>query len=172
MHQPMFVRGLTDAERQELTAGLRSRDGFRLRRCQVLLASAAGEHAPAIARRVGCCPQTARDVIAAFNDKGLACLTPASTRPRTAAPVLDAAGRARLADLLHQSPRTFGKARSTWTLELAAEVAHERGLTPRRLSDESVRRAVGLLGGGWKRAKHWVVSPDPAYARKKRVATA
>ena len=25
---------------------------------------------------------------------------------------------------------------------------------------------------GWKRAKHWITSPDPAYARKKGRATA
>ena len=27
------------------------------------------------------------------------------------------------------------------------------------------------LGVGWKRAKHWITSPDPAYARKKARAT-
>jgi hypothetical protein len=24
------------------------------------------------------------------------------------------------------------------------------------------------LGVGWERAQHWITSPDPAYARKKR----
>jgi hypothetical protein len=69
--------------------------------------------------------------------------------------------------LLHQSPRTCGKPTSRWTLPLAAQVCHEKGWTPRRLSGESIRRVRKRLGVGWKRAKHWLVSPDPEYARKK-----
>ncbi len=48
-----------------------------------------------------------------------------------------------------------------------ADVAFEQQLTPRRLSHEAVRQAVKRLGSGWKRAKRWITSPDPAYARKK-----
>ena len=171
MHEPMFVRGLTGAERRELAAGLRSRDGFRLRRCQVLLASSRGEHAPAIARAVGCSPQTARAAIAAFNARGLASLARGSTRPKTAAPVFDEGKRERLREILHQSPRAFGKPTSLWTLALAAEVARERGLTGQAVSDETVRQAVKRLGVGWKRAKHWITSPDPLYAQKKSGGT-
>jgi hypothetical protein len=40
MQVPLFVRPLTDAERQALEAGLHSSDAFVLRRCQILLASA------------------------------------------------------------------------------------------------------------------------------------
>ena len=76
-----------------------------------------------------------------------------------------------LKGILHQSPRLFGKARSTWTLDLLADVAFEQGLTPRRLSHEAVRQAVKRLGHGWKRAKQWITSPDPAYARKKKRGT-
>ena len=61
---------------------------------------------------------------------------------------------------------------STWTLALLARVAHERGLSPTVLSDETIRRALLRLGVGWKRAKRWLTSPDPAYARKKVAATA
>ncbi len=163
----MFVRELTGEEREALEAGLKSRDGFRLRRSQVLLASSRGEHAPRIAEAVGCCPQTARNVIAAFNERGLVSLTPGSTRPHSAVPELDAAKRERLREILHQSPRHFGKPRSTWTLELAAQVAHEQGLTRRVLGGETIRWAVGQLGGGWKRAKRWITSPDALYLLKK-----
>jgi len=171
MYEPMFVRELTGAERSELEAGLRGRDAFRLRRCQVLLASGRGEHAPAIARAVGCCPSTARNVIAAFNARGVASLAAGSRRPKAAAPELDGAKRERLRQILHQSPRCFGKPRSTWTLELAAAVAHEQGLTAKVVSAETIRRAVGRLGGGWKRAKDWITSPDPLYAQKKVAGT-
>ncbi len=46
MRPPIFVRTLTDDERQALEQGLRSKDAFVLRRCQILLASARGERAP------------------------------------------------------------------------------------------------------------------------------
>ena len=167
----MFVRELAAEERAELEAGLRGRDGFRLRRCQILLASSRGGRAPAIARQVGCCPSTARNVIAAFNGRGLASLAAGSRRPKTAAPELDGAKRERLRDVLHQSPRAFGKPRSTWTLGLLAEVAHRLGLTREVVSTETVRRAVHKLGGGWKRAKDWITSPDPLYAQKKSGGT-
>jgi transposase len=171
MHEPVFVRELTQEERRELESGLRSRDGFRLRRCQVLLASSRGEHAAVIARQVGCSPQTARNAIAAFNARGLASLARGSTRPKTAAPALDEGKRERLRELLHHSPRAFGKHRSTWTLDLLAAAAHERGLADRQVSDETVRQAVKRLGVGWKRAKRWIASPDPLYAQKKSAAT-
>ena len=58
MQAPLLVRPLTDAERQVLEAGLRSPAAFTLRRAQVLLASARGEHVPAIARALGCHEQT------------------------------------------------------------------------------------------------------------------
>jgi hypothetical protein len=73
--------------------------------------------------------------------------------------------------LLHQSPRTFGQPTSLWTLDRAAQVCHEKGWTPRRLSGEALRLVLKRLGVGWKRAKHWLTSPDPAYARKKKCAT-
>jgi hypothetical protein len=85
--------------------------------------------------------------------------------------VFDGGRRERLKDLLHQSPRAFGKPTSLWTLALAAEVAHERGLTEQRVSDETVRQAIGRLGVGWKRAKRWITSPDPLYAQKKSGGT-
>ena len=70
-----------------------------------------------------------------------------------------------------QSPRPFGKLTSLWTLELAARVCHEKGWTTRVLSGEAIRQALKRLGVGWKRAKHWLTSPDPLYARENNCAT-
>ena len=69
--------------------------------------------------------------------------------------------------LLHQSPRTFSKTTSYWTLALAAEVCFKRGLTESQVSIETIRLALKRLGVGWQRAKHWITSPDPEYLRKK-----
>jgi transposase len=166
-----FVRALTAAERQQLQAGLRSPDAFTLRRAQILLASASGQGPALIARSLGCTAHSVRNAVHAFAAEGTACLQQKSSRPKTARPLLGAAFDEPLRHLLHQSPRTFAKDRSTWTLALLAQVCHDKGYTPRVLSIEAVRLALKRLGVSWRRAKHWITSPDPAYARKKRRGT-
>jgi hypothetical protein len=42
MKPPIFVWDLSEKERERLEAGLRSKDAFVMRRCQILLASARG----------------------------------------------------------------------------------------------------------------------------------
>jgi transposase len=171
MHPPIFVRELSRAERAQLEASLRAPSAFTVRRAQIVLLSAAGRRPSEIAPGLCCAVQTVRNAVRAFNAEGLAALTAGSPRPRSAAPVLDGAKRERLRAILHQSPRAFGQPRSTWTLALLARVAHAQGLSPTVLSPETIRQALVRLGVNWRRAKHWLTSPDPGYARKKAVAT-
>jgi transposase len=168
----MYVRAFTPEEGQQLTAGLRSSDAFTLRRCQILLASARGQRPATIARNLGCATQSVRNALHAFDTHGLASVHAQSRRPKRTRLVLDAAKREQLRTLLHQSPRTFGKPRSTWTLALAAEGCWQQGLTPYQVSLENIRQALKRLGVRWQRAKSWITSPDPQYARKKSGATA
>ena len=167
MKRPVFVRPLMDDERQALEAGLRSSDAFVLRRCQILLASAAGKWAPAIAAEVHCDADTVLNAIHAFNARGTAALTKGSPRPHNTHAAFDGEQAERLRALLHENPRSLGKASSLWTLELAAEVSYERGLTPERVTGETIRATLARLGVRWRRAKRWISSPDPEYARKK-----
>ena len=144
-----------------------------VRRCQILLASDRGEWVPRIAEILGCNDQTVRNVLQRFEQDGLdACLTRRSSRAHTIHAKVDAVGREQLRALLHQSPRTFGKPTSLWTLELVAEVSFAEGITAEQVSAETIRQAMRRLGVGWKRAKKWITSPDPQYARKKVRATA
>ena len=172
MRRPIFVRPITDEERQRLAAGLRSSDAFVLRRCQILLASARGEWAPKIALSLGCNDQTVRNAITSFNESGLASLVKGSSAPHKTRRVLDSEQAERLKALLHQSPRLFGKPTSLWTLELAAEVSFQQGISPYRVSGETIRATLKRLEVGWQRAKQWITSPDPEYARKKGLAIA
>jgi transposase len=171
MATPSFIRPLSPDQHLTLKAGLRSPDSFTLRRCQILTASAEGLRPSLIAARLGCASQTVRNAIRAFEAEGLACLRQKSNRPKSSRPELDDARCERLRALLHRSPRDFGKPTGLWTLALAAEVCHEQGLTAHRVSDETIRQALKRTGVGWKRAKTWITSPDPAYARKKGRAT-
>jgi transposase len=171
MRPPIFVRELTEDERIQLEAGLRSNSAFVLRRSQIVLASNRGERAPAIAEVLGCDDETVRDVIRALNEHGLEILSRRSSRPHTLHRAFSDEGAERLKGLLHESPRKYGKETGVWTLELASEVSFEQGLTAYRVSDETVRTALLRLGVHWQRAKDWITSPDPAYARQKTRVT-
>lgn len=171
MQAPLFVRPLTDHERDTVTAGLHSPAAFTLRRCQILLASARQEHVPAIARALGGNTQTVRNAIHAFNRSGLDALSAGSSRPHRLTAAFDAAAAERLRTLLHQSPRTFDQPTSLWTLDLAAAVCCSEGITNERVTGETIRVTLQRLGVCWQRAKQWITSPDPAYARKKSNAT-
>jgi transposase len=163
----VFVRPPTVAERQTLEDSLRSPDAFVLRRAQIILASARGEQVGVIAPRVGFSGQAVRHVIHAFNAHGVAVLQAGSRRNRVIRSSFDTAGAEALRALLHQSPRLFDQPTSVWTLELAAQVAHEQGLTAWRVSGETIRATLARMGVRWRRAKEWITSPDPEYARKK-----
>ncbi len=171
MKPPLFVRPLAEAERAALRQGLRSPDAFTLRRCQVLLHSDRGLRPSQIAAALGCGVQTVRDALRAFAAEGLACLHAKPKTPKTIHAAWPKGRDNDLRALLHQSPRNFGKPTSLWTLPLAARVCYEKGWTTRPLSGEAIRLVLKRLGVGWKRAKHWITSPDPEYARKKKRAT-
>ena len=166
------MRPLTADERRHLEADRRTADAYRVRRAQIVLASAQRLSPKPMAQLVGCAVQTVRNVIHVFHTQGVEGLAKPSTRPQTAAPVLDATKCARLQPILHQSPRLYGKSTGVWTLGLAAAVCSEQGVTERLLRDETIRRALTRLETHWKRAQHWITSPDPHSARKKSGAIA
>jgi transposase len=172
MRTPIFIRPLTQDEQRQIQAGLRSSEAFVLRRCQILTLAARGERAPVIARQLGCDDQTVRNVLHGFNAAGLAVLHQGSSRPHRLRTTFTPKKAERLKELLHRSPRDFGHERGTWTLQLAARVSFEQGIIDHEVSDESVRRALKRLKTNWKRAKHWITSPDPQYLLKKTPATA
>lgn len=168
----MFVRALTDEERSALATGLRSSDGLVVRRSQMVLNSAQGERVPQIAARLGCDEKTVRQVVHRFNRLGGAAVARGSSRPHhPPPPAFTPAHAEELRALLHRTPRDFGYPSSLWTLELAAQVSVAQGLTATLVSAETVRLTLKRLGIRWKRAKQWITSPDPEYARKKVDAT-
>jgi hypothetical protein len=118
---------------------------------------------------LGCNPQTARNAIHRFNEGGLEeAFRKGSSRAHTIHAAFDSEGTQHLREMLHRSPRDFGKKTSLWTLDLAAEVSFEKGLTEKRVSGETIRTTLGRkLGVRWRRAKRWITSPDPEYERNK-----
>ena len=138
----------------------------------MLLASARGERAPAIAKYLGCDDQTVRNAIKGFNTAGLAVLNEGSSRPHRLRTTFTIEAAQQLKALLHRSPHDFGLDRGLWTLELAAKISFEQGIIPHTTSVASVRRALQSIGTNWKRANHWITSPDPLDQQKKRTRSA
>jgi len=174
MKPSIFARSLTRAECQAVQAGRRSADSFVLKRCQIILASSQGQTAPEIAKRFGYPQNSIRQVLHAFNQTGVEAIQKKSNRPKTgpaAQAILDDGKRVALRAVLEQSPRTFGKETSFWTLSLLAQVSCEQGITERLLDEDTLGIAVKRLGLNWKRIRHRIASPDSGYAHKKSEGT-
>ena len=76
--EPVRARRLTDQEGRKLQQIVRRgrHESVRVRRALIIMASASGTTVPAIARLVAAHEDTVRDVIHAFNERGLAALDP------------------------------------------------------------------------------------------------
>jgi transposase len=163
---------VTPEEQAALDAAVHAPKTFTRRRAQILRLSAQGVAPRIIAEGIGCSEQTVRNAIHAFVEQGITSLEGQTMGPKTSSRSFDEATSQRLLAIAHQSPRTFGKARSTWTLDLLAQVSLSEKLTPTLVSIETIRQAIIALGSSWQRAKHWISSPDPQYALKKSSETA
>jgi transposase len=86
MAEPVRARRLSDQEGRRLQQIVRrgKHGSVRVRRAMIIMASASGTPVNAIARLVAADEDTVRDVVHAFNEKGLAALDPnwAGGRPR------------------------------------------------------------------------------------------
>jgi transposase len=170
--KPLYARPLTDEAREGLRQGLKSSNGFTVRRAQMLLLSAdEGLKVDAIGQRVGCQGQAVRQAIHAFHREGLSCLQPKAKGNPTDRRALDDAAREQLRELIRHSPRDRGYETSLWTLDLLAQACLEQGLTATQVSGETIRATLAAMGIQWRRAKQRIHSPDPHYTVKKSGAT-
>ncbi|WP_309049757.1 helix-turn-helix domain-containing protein, partial [Streptomyces sp.] len=161
MAEPVRVRRLTDQEGQELQQIVRrgSTSSVRYRRAMMLLASAGGNRVPVIAQLVQADEDTVRDVIHAFNEKGLACLDPrwAGGRPRQ----LSDDDENFLIATATTRPVKLGQPFTRWSLRKL--VAYLRKVHGRviRIGREALRCLLARRGVTFQRTKTWKESPDP-----------
>ena len=161
------VREHSQEEIIAMNSGLRSSEAFTVRRSQILLSSREGKTPEQIGSELRCSDQCVREAIHAFHNEGVSCLVSKSHATHTDQSVMDEKGRERLKEILHNSPRHFGRGSSLWTLEGLAEVSYSEGITDRQVSADTIRRSLKKLGENWKRAKKRISSPDPKYEVKK-----
>jgi hypothetical protein len=170
--KPLYARELTAEERDSLHQSLKSSDGFRVRRAQMILLSADEQlKVNEIGRRVGCQGQAVRVAIHAFHEKGLACLEAGGHARHDDQRAFDDVAREQLGEMIQHSPRDFGYDTSLWTLDVLAQASFEQGVTEMLVTGETVRATLASMGMSWQRAKHWITSPDPNYVVKKSDAT-
>lgn len=166
--KPIYARTPTEEERKVLEVGLKSTEGITVRRSQVILISA-GEKLKAgeIGKRLGLSDQLVRNILHAFNEQGVASLEPGSKARKDDQRVFDDRAREQLREIIRQTPRSYDYETSLWTLDMLAEVSYKEGLTARQVHKDTISQTLHEMGVNWRRAKHWINSPDEHYERKK-----
>jgi transposase len=159
--EPVRARRLTDQEGRRLQQIVRrgQHGSIRVRRAMIIMASASGTPVSAIARLVAADEDTVRDVVHAFNEKGLAALDPrwAGGRPRLISDddvtMIVAAAITR--------PEKLGLPFTCWSLrKLAAYLAGHRD-RPVRVGRERLRQILHERGISFQRTRTWKESTDP-----------
>ena len=127
-----------------------------------------------IADELGCHPQTVRDRLQAFNDRGVDGLgiKPGSGRK----PRLTQLERSTILALVKRPPPgkpTYERtgelealdpdAEPEWTLDTLTAAAHERGI---QVARSQVRRIFRREGVRWRRTRLWATSKDPEFVPK------
>ena len=161
MAEPVRARRLTDQEGQRLLQIVRrgKHESVRVRRAMIIMASASGTLVPAIARLVVADEDTVRDVIRAFDAKGLAALDPqwAGGRPRRISDedieVIVAAATTR--------PEKLGQPLTRWSLRKLADYLACRPGGPVTIGRERLRQILHERGISFQRTRTWKESTDP-----------
>jgi len=158
MAEPVRARRLTDQEGQRLQQIVRrgKHGSIRVRRAMIIMASASGTPAPAIARLVAADEDTVRDVIHAFNRKGLAALDPqwAGGRPRL---ISDEAIEVIVTTALTR-PEKLGLPFTHWSVRKLAGYLALQGTA---VSRERLRQLLRERGISFQRTRTWKESADP-----------
>ena len=164
----IYARKPSKEERQKLESGMKSSVGATVRRSQIILMSAdERKTARENSERIGLSDQQIRKVLHAFNETGIGGLQLKSRARRDDQRAYDDEAREQLRELIRQSPREHGHESSLWTLEMLAEVSHQKGWTAHQVHPDTVAQTLLKMGVNWGRAKHWINSPDQNYSGKK-----
>jgi len=157
--------GLSRSERGAVESALKTtRDRRHWVRLRGVLLAAAGVPIAEICRDLGCVPSSVYDWLAHWRrtrDPAALADAPRSGQP----PVLTAAHRARLEQLLGEPPDAYGYKTIGWTVPLLAVHFAEVEHVP--VSETTLRRVLHVLGYRWKRPRYVLARRDPERAGKK-----
>jgi transposase len=160
------VREIDDDEGRRLVRIVRRGSGSVVtwRRAQMVLLSAEGMDAAAIARVAFTSEDRVRDVIRNFNADGFGSLYPRYKGGRP--PKFTLAQRREIKKIAKARPAEYDLPFSTWSLAKLAEFLVAEGVVD-DISHEGLRVLLREEGVTFQRLKTWKTSKDPQYAAKK-----
>jgi transposase len=161
----LYVRELSLAEGRRLQQVVRrDRNRIKVRRAQVVLASAQGSKAPDIARRLYFSPQHVRTIIKAFNAEGQRALVPKYGGGRP--PEFSAEQQSLIVEAALCPPDVLGWPFRRWSLEkLRDHLIREKVVTS--ISLETLRRMLKARKVRLQRTKTWKECNDPKLRSEK-----
>jgi hydrogenase-4 transcriptional activator len=142
MFQPLFVRPLTEQEKETLNQSCESSNKEESNRAEVILLSAAGRTAIEISHQLGSHPTNIKKWIKRFNTDGLAGIAirkrgpQGGPRPRFTSDQIE-----RIRKLATSSPMALGYSFQAWSPQKIARAAVEQGIVD-RISHVTVRHMV------------------------------
>src|SRR6266498_364598 len=140
--EPVRARRLTDQEGRRLRQIVRrgKHESIRVRRALIIMASASGTPVPAIARLVAAGQDTVRNVIHAFNERGLPCLDPqwAGGRPR----LISNDDIAFIVETATTRPVKLGRPFTHWSIRKLADYLATDATRTIRIGRERLRRSL------------------------------
>jgi transposase len=155
------ARRLTDQEGQTLQRIVRrgKHDSIRVRRALIIMASASGTPVPAIARLVAAHEDTVRDVIHAFNERGLDALHPrwAGGRPRR----ISDTDVAFIVETATTRPEKLGRPFTHWSVRKLAQYVADNPVRPVTVGRERLRQILRDKKISFQRTRTWKESRDP-----------
>ena len=161
MAERVRARRLTDQEGQRLQQIVRrgKHGSIRVRRALIIMASASGTTVPAIARLVAADEDTVRDVVHAFNEKGLAALDPqwAGGRPR----LITEDDVEFIVTAATTRPEKLGLPFTHWSLRKLAAYLAANPSRAVRAGRERLRQILRQHGISFQRTRTWKESADP-----------
>jgi transposase len=161
MAEPVRARRPTDEEGRRLQQIVRrgTHGTVRYRRALIIMASASGTTLVAIARLVAADEDTVRDVIHAFNEKGLAALDPrwAGGRPRR----ITDNDIAFIITTAKTRPGKLGRPFTCWSLRKLAAYLTVNGTRTVPIARERLRVVLHEHQISFQRTRTWKDSKDP-----------
>jgi transposase len=160
------VREIDDDEGRRLVRIVRRGTGSVVtwRRAQMVLLSAQGMDAAAIAKVAFTSEDRVRDVIRSFNADGFGSLYPKYKGGRP--PKFSLPQRREIKKIARSKPAEHGLPFSAWSLPKLAEFLVAEGVVD-DISHEGLRTLLREEGVSFQRIKTWKASADPHYAAKK-----
>jgi transposase len=170
MSKPLRVRSVTDAEGAQLQRIVRRGGGrtdksiVKWRRALVVLASVGGNDVAVIARLVQTSPDRVREMIHAFNDKGMKALDPqwAGGRPRR----ITTSERQLIVKTAKKRPRSLGQPFTRWSIRKLAKYLRTKKGHKVVVSRERLRQILAECEVTFQATKTWKESPDPLKEEK------